>query len=134
MQAHRIEKVVQPNGTLILENLPFEAGKTVEIIVLEKQTKAKAKNEYPLRGTPYKYDDPFAPVVPPRRLGRFTMIVLDTHEWIWHVQGDQRLPTSHVQLIQKYESIELGVSAISLWEVAKAVEYGRLSLPISVGD
>jgi PIN domain nuclease of toxin-antitoxin system len=62
------------------------------------------------------------------------MIVLDTHVWIWHVQGDKRLTTNYAQIINRFESIGLGVSAISLWEIAKAVEHGKLSFPISVED
>ena len=62
------------------------------------------------------------------------MIILDTHIWVWNVQGDKRLPGDYTKLIQRYESIGLGVSAISLWEIAKAVEYGRLSLPSPIED
>lgn len=66
MQAHRVEKIIQSNGVLILENLPFEAGKKVEVIVLEAENGKiePVKNNYPLRGSLYKYDDPFEPVVP----------------------------------------------------------------------
>lgn len=62
------------------------------------------------------------------------MIILDTHIWIWHVQGDQRLTADYTKIIQQYESIGLGVNAISLWEIAKAVEHGRLSLPVPLED
>ena len=62
------------------------------------------------------------------------MIILDTHAWIWHVQGDKRLKADYAKMIQQYEAIGLGVSAISLWEVVKAVEYGRLSFPVPVED
>lgn len=62
------------------------------------------------------------------------MIILDTHIWIWHVQGDQRLTADYTTIIQQYESIGLGVSAISLWEIAKAVELGRLKLPLPIED
>lgn len=62
------------------------------------------------------------------------MIVLDTHIWIWHVQGDKRLTADYTQIIQQYESISLGVSAISLWEIAKAVERGGLTLPVTIED
>ncbi len=62
------------------------------------------------------------------------MIVLDTHSWIWHVQGDKRLTTDYAKVIRQYESIGLGVSAISLWEIAKAVELGRLLLPVPIED
>jgi len=62
------------------------------------------------------------------------MIILDTHEWIWWVQADNRLPEKHAEVIKKYEPFGLGVSAISLWEVAKAVEHGKLSFPIPVKE
>ena len=64
MQAHRIETTVQPNGKIVLENLPFEAGKTVEIIVLETGGETKRTPPNPLRGTLLKYEDPFEPAVP----------------------------------------------------------------------
>ena len=62
------------------------------------------------------------------------MIVLDTHTWIWHVQGDSRLTADYAAVIRQYESIGLGISSISLWEVSKAVERGRLFLPVPVED
>lgn len=37
MNAHRIETVVEANGTLVLKELPFQEGKAVEVIVLERQ-------------------------------------------------------------------------------------------------
>ena len=40
------------------------------------------------------------------------MIVLDTHIWIWWVQGDANLTSQQVAWLQKYESQGLGVSAI----------------------
>ena len=65
MQAHKIETVIEQNGKLILNGLPFKAGDTVEIIILETNSKRKNENPYSLRGTPYKYEDPFEPAVPP---------------------------------------------------------------------
>jgi PIN domain nuclease of toxin-antitoxin system len=62
------------------------------------------------------------------------VILLDTHIWVWWVQGDVRLSEPHHQLIIAHEEIGLGVSAISCWEVAKLVEVGRLSLPCPVGE
>ncbi|MEH1795452.1 MULTISPECIES: hypothetical protein [unclassified Nostoc] len=38
MKAHRIETKLTKNGTLILEDLPFQAGEAVEIIILESHT------------------------------------------------------------------------------------------------
>ena len=62
------------------------------------------------------------------------MIVLDTHVWVWWVHGDAHLPDDYAQVIADRESEGLGVSAISCWEIAKLVEYGRLTLPCAVGE
>jgi hypothetical protein len=63
MQAHRIETTIQPGGTLAVRGLPLAEGAEVEIIILVKdQPRAKA---YPLRGTPYRFDEPTEPAVSP---------------------------------------------------------------------
>ncbi len=62
------------------------------------------------------------------------MIVLDTHVWLWWVHNDPLLPQDAAQVVTTYESIGLGISAISCWEVAKLVEYYRLILPLPVND
>ena len=64
----------------------------------------------------------------------FTVIILDTHIWIWWIHNDPALPKDAARLIKANESIGLGISAISCWEIAKLVEYGRLSLPVPVTD
>lgn len=62
------------------------------------------------------------------------MIVLDTHIWVWWVHGDKRLEEAHRTYLQEQESQGLGVSIISCWEVAKLVEYGRLTLPHPISE
>ena len=62
------------------------------------------------------------------------MIVLDTHVWIWWVHSDARLTSTQAEVRAAHETDEIGVSAISCWEVAKLVEYGRLSLPCSLKE
>jgi PIN domain nuclease of toxin-antitoxin system len=62
------------------------------------------------------------------------MIVLDTHIWIWWVDGNERLTQDQHQQIQENQSGGLGVSVISCWEVAKLVELNRLELSCSVKD
>jgi PIN domain nuclease of toxin-antitoxin system len=57
------------------------------------------------------------------------VILLDTHIWVWWVQGDARLAGGHQQFLIENEPGGLGVSVISCWEVAKLVEGGRLVLP-----
>lgn len=63
MQTHRIEKIIQPNGVIVLEDLPFKEGETVEIVISKAETESK-ENLYPLRGTIYKYEEPFEAAVP----------------------------------------------------------------------
>ncbi len=62
------------------------------------------------------------------------MIVLDTHIWVWWVHDAKHLTNVQEQTIMENESEEVGVSAISLWEIAKLVEYGRLELPCSIDE
>ena len=64
MEAVRIEAKVQSNGRVILNDLPFEEGKDVEIIVFETNGKQTEPKSNPLKGSVLKYDDPFEPAVP----------------------------------------------------------------------
>jgi PIN domain nuclease of toxin-antitoxin system len=61
------------------------------------------------------------------------MILLDTHIWVWWVQGDRRLTQHHQDCIQQ-QTDGLGLSIFSCWEVAKLVEVNRLVLPRSVDE
>ncbi len=63
METLRVEKVIQSNGTIVLENLPFDEGEKVEIIILKSDAESE-KKRYPLRGTIYKYENPFESAVP----------------------------------------------------------------------
>ena len=62
------------------------------------------------------------------------MILLDTHIWIWWVDGSPRLNSAQRRHIEANESSGLGVSVISCWEVAKLVELNRLALRVSVTE
>jgi len=59
MKTHRIEAILTENGTLTINNLPFQAGDAVEIIILERHSLPLNSNPYPLRGKVIRYDDPF---------------------------------------------------------------------------
>jgi hypothetical protein len=61
-QAYRARGKVSPEGTLKLENLPFQPGDEVEVIVIAAEPQAQPKGSAPLRGTLITYDDPTAPV------------------------------------------------------------------------
>ena len=62
-------------------------------------------------------------------------VVLDTHAWIWLMEGDRRLSESGV--IERAELAasagSLHVSSISLWEVAmlESLERVRLTVPVA---
>ena len=57
----RIETTIQQDGTLTLNDLPFHAGETVEVVVTPKPTLENG-GAYPLRGTQVTYTEPFEPV------------------------------------------------------------------------
>jgi hypothetical protein len=65
MEELRLKTTVGHNGRIVVENLPFQEGDKVEIVVSEvKMERDESADPYPLRGTPYRYDDPFGPAVP----------------------------------------------------------------------
>ncbi|NMG21431.1 hypothetical protein [Brasilonema bromeliae] len=69
MNAHKIETVLTEDG-MTLQGLPFHAGDTVEVIILQAKTPQpqnavnpkSEKNRYSLRGKVIRYDDPTEPV------------------------------------------------------------------------
>lgn len=60
------------------------------------------------------------------------MILLDTHVWVWWVNGSPMGSNDMLPIIQEHQEDGLGVSIISCWEVAKLVERGRLELTMPV--
>lgn len=62
------------------------------------------------------------------------MIVLDTHIWIWWVQGDKRLSDTALAALDKQAESGMGVSAISCWEVAMLHSRQRLVLPCPLDE
>lgn len=57
------------------------------------------------------------------------MIVLDTHVWLWWLEQSAALKKSWREAIEEAEQV--GVSAISLFEVAWLDEHERIELPCS---
>jgi hypothetical protein len=57
-QAYRVQSRISPDGTLKLENVPFQPGETVEVIVLAEERLVREQRRYPLRGKPLSYQDP----------------------------------------------------------------------------
>ncbi len=59
------------------------------------------------------------------------LLVLDTHIWIWLLNGDaERLSVEGLAAIEQAgRSGQLGVSAISVWEVGMLESKGRVRFP-----
>jgi len=58
------------------------------------------------------------------------LILLDTHVWVWWVQGAPRLDPKVIAYLDAMPPKCVGVSAISCWEVAMLVRHKRLVLPV----
>ncbi len=54
--------------------------------------------------------------------------LLDTHVWIWFHLAPEKLPPEMVTLIAEHNYQALYLSNISVWEVCKLNERGRLKL------
>jgi PIN domain nuclease of toxin-antitoxin system len=62
------------------------------------------------------------------------VILLDTHMWVWWVNGSAQLTAAQRKQLEANESTGLAVSVISCWEVSKLVERKRLELNLQVGE
>jgi PIN domain nuclease of toxin-antitoxin system len=62
------------------------------------------------------------------------MILLDTHIWVWWVDGSPRLSLRQQELIEQHRSEGLGISIISCWEIAKLAEKNKLALSCTVEE
>lgn len=61
--------------------------------------------------------------------------LLDTHAWIWWIEGDRRLQRRVRDTLDRLPSdARPCLSAISLWEVAMLVERGRVVFSVSLSD
>lgn len=56
-------------------------------------------------------------------------ILLDTHVWVWLMEGHDNLAPQYQAIInQAAQDSEVGIAAISLWEVGMLAARGRLKL------
>ncbi len=57
------------------------------------------------------------------------MIILDTHIWIWWNQDSPKLTNFQKEVIDNSRTGGIGISTISLLEISRLVNRGRLVLP-----
>jgi PIN domain nuclease of toxin-antitoxin system len=67
-------------------------------------------------------------------MGSEQVILLDTHIWIWWVQGDERLSPAEKSLLDAYPAGQAVISAISFWEVALLITKKRLRVSCSLDE
>lgn len=64
-----------------------------------------------------------------------SLVLLDTHAWVWLLNGDPKLNPKALRAIEQSLTKEaVLLSAISPWEVAMLVSKGRLTLNRDVGE
>ncbi len=60
--------------------------------------------------------------------------ILDTHAWFWSLQDLDRIPSRARKALEQPGNAPFGLAAISLWELAKLVEKGRITLTIPLAE
>ncbi|MCR4298988.1 MAG: type II toxin-antitoxin system VapC family toxin [Gallionella sp.] len=64
-----------------------------------------------------------------------SLVLLDTHAWVWLLNGNQKINPKALRAIERSLSDEAALlSAISPWEIAMLVSKGRLTLDRDVGE
>ncbi len=62
LHEHRTQAMLTQDGTLTLEQLPFQSGDLVEVIITSNTLVPPVANHYALRGLPVQYERPTDPV------------------------------------------------------------------------
>ncbi|MEM6597908.1 MAG: type II toxin-antitoxin system VapC family toxin [Cyanobacteria bacterium P01_C01_bin.69] len=60
-------------------------------------------------------------------------LLLDTHSFLWFIQGNKNLSPRAIALIEDPENQKL-ISTASLWEIAIKVSIGKLEIEMSMTD
>ena len=70
------------------------------------------------------------------RINSKSLILLDTHAWIWLINGDEQLRLSEALLLieRAAQLSNVKVSAISVWEVSMLEAKGRISFSMECLD
>ena len=64
MQAYHYQTTVTKEHEIRLPGLPFEPGQEVSVTI-EPKSEPKMKRNFPLRGLPFTYQDPYSPAWDP---------------------------------------------------------------------
>ena len=79
MFAHKVEAVVDQNGSITLKNLPFATGEAIEVILVTKPpSHRRSRTRNNLKGNLVKYSDPFAPVALDDKIVNYPHVTLVT--------------------------------------------------------
>lgn len=62
MQEYIYELIMKKKGTLTIENLPFNVGEKIEVIIIPHSSHQPDENRYPYWGKPITYLNPTEPV------------------------------------------------------------------------
>ena len=62
------------------------------------------------------------------------MIVLDTHIWVWWTDENPSLAEKEAEFLRLNQNDGLGISAFSVWEVAKLYEKHRINFSVSIEE
>ncbi len=62
MPAYSVEKVIGPDGKILLDTLPFVAGEVVQVIILPSK-RSQEQHQPSLKGSIVEFIDPLEPVV-----------------------------------------------------------------------
>ena len=62
MQAHYAKAVVAESGSVTVGQLPFAAGESVEVVIFPERRPVSVEDRCPLRGKPFQFAAPTAPV------------------------------------------------------------------------
>lgn len=62
METFRVDTTLTKDGTLTLSDLPFQAGDSVEVIIVPRTAASDVQNRHSLRGKVIQYENPTEPV------------------------------------------------------------------------
>lgn len=60
--------------------------------------------------------------------------LLDTSTWLWLVESPGKLSSKVADITSKIEHAPFGLSVMSVWEVAKKVSLGKLTVSLAIRD